>query len=60
MYKINSQKSVSFSHHTTKQLKSGKKNIYNCSKNYEVGTSLMAQWIRIHLQMQGTWVCSLV
>ena len=25
MYKINSQKSVSFSHNTTKQLKSGKK-----------------------------------
>ena len=25
-----------------------------------LGTSLVAQWIRIHLPMQGTWVRSLV
>ena len=29
-------------------------------KSYGVGTSLMVQWIRIHLPMQGTWVQSLV
>ena len=25
-----------------------------------VGTSLVAQWLRIHLPMQGTWVRALV
>ena len=25
-----------------------------------IGTSLVAQWIRLHLPMQGTWVRSLV
>ena len=29
--------------------------------NYSwVGTSLVAQWLRIHLPMQGTWVGALV
>ena len=26
--------------------------------NSEDGISLLVQWIRIHLQMQGTWVLS--
>ena len=26
----------------------------------KIGTSLVAQWLRIHLPMQGTWVRSLV
>ena len=25
-------------------------------KNFKRGTSLVAQWLRIHLPMQGTWV----
>ena len=29
-------------------------------KSYSVGTSLLVQWIRIRLPMQGTWVQSLV
>ena len=29
-------------------------------KNFLPGTSLVVQWIRIHLTMQGTWVQSLV
>ena len=29
-------------------------------KKCEIGTPLVAQWIRIHLPMQGTWVPSLV
>ena len=28
--------------------------------NLEMGTSLVAQWLRIRLPMQGTWVQSLV
>ena len=27
---------------------------------YDTGTSLVAQWLRIHLSMQGTWIRSLV
>ena len=30
------------------------------SLNVTVGTSLVVQWLRIHLPMQGTWVQSLV
>ena len=26
------------------------------NKNILIGTSLVAQWLRIHLLMQGTWV----
>ena len=29
-------------------------------KNSQVGTSLVAQWLRIRLPMQGTWVRTLV
>ena len=29
-------------------------------KNKALGTSLVAQWLRIHLPMQGTWVRALV
>ena len=29
-------------------------------KNPQTGTSLVAQWIRICLPAQGTWVCSLI
>ena len=29
-------------------------------KNWEIGTSLMVQWLRIRLPMQGMWVWSLV
>ena len=29
-------------------------------KNYTHGTSLVAQWLRIHLPVQGTWVRALV
>ena len=30
------------------------------SLNVTVGTSLVVQWLRIHLPMQGTWVQSVV
>ena len=30
------------------------------SEEAKPGTSLVAQWLRIHLPMQGTWVQSLV
>ena len=30
------------------------------NKNLTVGTSQVAQWLRIHLPMQGTWVRALV
>ena len=29
-------------------------------KNMIVGTSLVVQWLRIHLPVQGTWVRALV
>ena len=29
-------------------------------KNQQLGASLVAQWLRIHLPMQGTWVQALV
>ena len=29
-------------------------------KKNQLGTSLVAQWLRIHLPIQGTWVRSLV
>ena len=32
----------------------------SCSLNVTVRTSLVVQWLRIHLPMQGTWVQSLV
>ena len=30
------------------------------NKNYSLGSSLVAQWLRIRLPMQGTWVRALV
>ena len=30
------------------------------TKTLSAGTSLVAQWLRIHLPMQGTWVRALV
>ena len=30
------------------------------SRNFPTGASLVAQWLRIHLPMQGTWVWALV
>ena len=30
------------------------------NKNYDTGASLVAQWLRICLLMQGTWVRALV
>ena len=36
--------------------------IYQNEVNFKMGgrTSLVAQWLRIHLPMQGTWVRALV
>ena len=33
---------------------------FNCLKKIVGGTSLVAQWLRIRLPIQGTWVRSLV
>ena len=30
------------------------------TKKFEIGASLVAQWLRIHLPIQGTWVRALV
>ena len=32
----------------------------NLCKSYYLGTSLVVQWLRIRLPMQGTWVRALV
>ena len=32
----------------------------NLKKSHNVGSSLVVQWLRIQLTMQGTWVQSLV
>ena len=37
-----------------------KSEIISKIKNYFFGTALVAQWLRIHLPMQGTWARSLV
>ena len=36
------------------------KTLKNKVKNDSGGTSLVVRWVRTHLPMQGTWVCSLV
>ena len=33
---------------------------YASIKNHTIGVSLMAQWLRIRLPMQGTWLRALV
>ena len=38
----------------------GSKNLVKKSPRNSLGTSLVAQWLRIHLPMQGTWVRALV
>ena len=34
--------------------------VFGTFKNVQIGTSLVAQWLRIHLPMQGTHVRALV
>ena len=46
---------------TEKKFRGGKKATLNSIKfNYTLGASLVVQWLRIHLPMQGTWIRALV
>ena len=54
-YKIEHASYVGGKYLTSEYIKTTLENIMNHS-----GTSLVAQWLRIHLPMQGTWVRALV
>ena len=42
-----------------KMVQSLRKTVWRCPKKLNLGTSLVVQWLRIGLPMQGTWVQSM-
>ena len=62
-YKINIQKSVAFLYTNNKISEIESKKKKSCLKSHQkikYWTSLVVQWLRICLTMQGTWVQALV